>query len=315
MLPFLCCGTRRFSVSLTPKVAVTCAVTGAGDTAWPGSKDSVPKGKSPEVPYTPLQIAESALKAHKAGAAIVHLHVRDPTTGKAGRDLEKYNEVVKHIRASGEDVLINLTCGMGGDYLPDPQDPSKVLPGTDLLNARDRIAHALELKPDICTFDCGTMNYTGQCYIAPDYMLREMAEMLSKSSVKIEIECFELGHIWFAKQLLKEGKLKKEQILFQLCMGIPWAAEAYPENLLAMRDRLPANTPFSCFGISRHQFPIAAQSVLAGGHVRVGLEDNLYLEKGVYATNEGLVEKACSLVKNLGSEIASVAETRKIFQL
>lgn len=281
------------------EVIVTCAVTGAGDTT----------GKHPGVPVTPAQIADAALEAARAGAAVAHIHVRDPSTGKAARDPALYREVVERVRASGTDVILNLTAGMGGDFVPDPAEPWRGGPGTDMATVEDRLAHVVELRPEICTLDCGSMNYAATAYVSTPDMLRGMARIIRDAGVRPEIEVFELGHVWLAKQLIEEG-LIETPAMFQLCMGIPYGAEADPRAVLAMRDLLPPGSHFAAFGIGRMQMPMAAQAVLLGGNVRVGLEDNLYLDRGVLASNGQLVERACEIVRLLGARVLGPAEAR-----
>ena len=226
---------------LNANVIISCAVTGAGDTV----------GKHPAIPVTPRQIADSALEAHEAGAAIVHLHVRDPETGKAARDPALYRETVGLIRSSGADVVINLTAGMGGDFFFDPAHPASGGPGTDMAGAAERVAHVEELRPEICTLDCGSLNFGNGAFFATADLLREMARRIQAAGVKPEIECFELGHVWLAKQLIAEGLIDPPP-LFQLCLGIPWGAEATTEAMLAMRGHLPAGANWAGFAIGRY---------------------------------------------------------------
>ena len=282
------------------EVIITCAVTGSGNTAE----------KHPDLPKSPEQIAAAAIEAAEAGAAVAHIHVRDPKTGEAGRKLEWYQEVVERVRASSTDVVLNLTAGMGGDFMPDKEDPGKGGPGTDMANPEERLAHVKNMLPEICTLDCGTQNYSSTAYVSTPDMLREMAKIIKELGVKPEIEVFELGQIWFAKQLIKEG-LIDEPPLFQLCMGIPWTAEANAENMLALRNMLPENSIWAGFGISRMQMPMVAQAMILGGNVRVGLEDNLYLKKGVLASNGELVERAVEIIERLGGSIVSPQQTRE----
>jgi len=281
-------------------IIITCAVTGSGDAA----------GKHPQLPKTPEEIANAAIEAAQAGAAVAHIHVRDPETGHAGRKFEWYEEVVERVRASSTDVIINLTAGMGGDYVPHPEDPGTGGPGTDMATPTERLAHVVKLLPEICTLDVGTQNYANSAYVSTPEMLREMAKKIQTCGVKPEIEVFELGHVWFAKQLLKEGLLDAPP-LFQLCMGIPWTAEANTENMLALRNMLPENAIWAGFGIARMQMPMVAQAMILGGNVRVGLEDNLYLEKGVLASNGQLVERAGQIVERLGGRVLNPTEARK----
>lgn len=283
---------------------ITCAITGAGDTA----------DRNPAVPVTPRQIAESAIAARNAGAAVAHIHVRDPETGKASRAPELYREVVERIRESGSDVIINLTAGMGGDFVPDENEPNTGGAGSDMAGAEERIAHIRELKPEICTLDCGSMNYADAAYITTPDQLRTMAAGIAESGVKPEIEVFEMGHVWMAKQLIQEGLIAAPP-LFQLCMGIPFCAPATPEAMLTLRNQLPEGAIWAGFGIGRNQFPFAAQALLMGGHMRVGLEDNLYLKKGVPADNVMLVEKAVQLADTLGAAPATPDQARDILGL
>jgi uncharacterized protein (DUF849 family) len=286
------------------EVIVSCAVTGAGETA----------GKNPNVPVTPKEIADSAIEAAQAGAAVAHIHVRDPETGEGSNDPALFREVVEHIRASETDVIINLTAGGGGDFLPNDDDPGVGAAGTDVQSPEERHAHVGELLPEICTLDCGSYNFADFLYLNTEGWIRRQAGLIQQAGVKPEIECFELGHIRLARQLVQEG-LVDAPPFFQLCLGIPWAAEANTETMHAMRDALPAEVrdagSWCGFGVGRMQLPMAAQSVLLGGNVRVGLEDNLYLEKGVPATNGGLVERAVGVVESLGARTLSPAEARE----
>ncbi len=286
------------------EIILTCALTGAGETAE----------KSPHIPVTPKAIAEAALEAREAGAAVAHIHVRDPKTGKAARRFELYAEVVERIRAAGSDLILNITAGMGADFCPDPGNPAQSGPGSDMADARERVAHVLELMPELCTLDCGSMNYAQAAYISTPDQLREMARLIRDAGIKPEIECFELGHIWLAKTLIDEGLIAGTP-LFQLCMGIPFGAPATAANLLAMVDNLPQSAQWAAFAIGRMEMPFVAQSLLLGGHVRVGLEDNLYLERGVLASNGMLVDKARSIVEMLGSTTVPPARAREMLQI
>ncbi|MFY9970889.1 MAG: 3-keto-5-aminohexanoate cleavage protein [Roseiarcus sp.] len=284
---------------MNPKVIISCAVTGAGDTA----------GKHPAIPVTPRQIADSALEAHAAGAAIVHLHVRDPSTGKAARDPALYREAVGAIRASAADVVINLTAGMGGDFFFNSSNPASGGTGTDMAGAAERVRHVEELLPEICTLDCGSLNFGDGAFLATADVLREMARRIQAAGVKPEIECFELGHVWLAKQLIAEGLIDSPP-LFQLCLGIPWGAEATTETMLAMRNHLPPGANWAGFAIGRMQMPFVAQAALLGGNVRVGLEDNIWLDRGVRASNGSLVARAREIVERMGASVATAAEAR-----
>jgi uncharacterized protein (DUF849 family) len=282
-------------------VFITCAVTGSADSA----------GKSPHVPVTPAQIAASALEAHAAGAAIVHLHVREPETGKASRNPALFRELVERIREVNREVILNLTGGMGGDLVIGPeQDPLNFQAGTDFVGPQQRIAHVLALAPEIGSLDCGSLNFDELIYGTTPGYLRQMARAYQRRSVRPELEVFELGHIELAKQLIAEG-LIDTPALFQLCLGIKYGAPATSEAMLAMRDALPPGSPWSAFGLGRMQMPMAAQAVLMGGNVRVGLEDNLYLERGVLATNAQLVERAKSIILLLGARVLSAKQTRE----
>ncbi|WP_253446815.1 3-keto-5-aminohexanoate cleavage protein [Halomonas sp. Y3] len=280
-------------------VILTCAVTGAGDTT----------AKSPHVPVTPKQIADDCIAAAKAGASVAHIHVRDPDTGAVSHSLDHFREVMERVREAEVDIVMNITAGGGGDWIPDAEDPTRGGPGTDIQTPAERHAPVDELLPELCTLDCGSLNFGDMVYVNPADWLREHARLVQAAGVKPELECFDLGHVWFARQLQQEGLIDGAP-LYQLCLGIPWGAEADTETLLAMRNKLPASAHWAAFGIGRHQMPMAAQAVLLGGHARVGLEDNLYLKKGTLATNAQLVEHAATLIENLGARVMTPAETR-----
>jgi uncharacterized protein (DUF849 family) len=283
------------------EVFITCAVTGSGDSAR----------KSAHVPVTPAQIAASALEAHAAGAAIVHLHVRDPATGAASRDPLLFREVFERIRSRNTEVLINLTGGMGGDLVfGSDHEPLALAPGTDFVGPQARIAHISELKPDIASLDCGSLNFDETLYGTTPRFLRHIAQEYRRNKVRPEIEVFELGHIELARQLMSEGVIEPSA-LFQLCLGIRYGAPASAEAMRAMRDALPSGVVWSAFGVGRMQMPMVAQAVLLGGHVRVGLEDNLYLEKGVLASNAQLVQRAVEIVRLLGAEVLPARTVRE----
>jgi len=297
-------------MSLRPNknVFITCAVTGSGS-----SQD-----RSPHVPRSPQQIAESAIDAARAGAAVVHCHVRGPETGVPARKLEYYREVTDRIRDSDVDVVLNLTAGMGGDLVFGPGE-SPLPPnsdGTDLVGPSERVAHVAECLPEICTLDCGTMNFAEADYVATNTpgMLRSMGRMMTDLGVRPEIEAFDTGHLWFAKQLVEEGVLDSPALV-QLCMGIPWGAPDDLNTFMAMVNNVPQDWTFSAFAISRNQMPYVAASVLAGGHVRVGLEDNLWLKKGVLASNAQLVERAATIISNLGSSVMGPQQVRELLGL
>jgi uncharacterized protein (DUF849 family) len=285
-------------------VFITCAVTGAGDTA----------GRSPLVPVTPEQIAAAAIEAARAGAAVAHIHVRDPGTGRGARDPRLYREVVERVRASEVDVVLNLTAGMGGDLVlggedaPLPPDAA----GTDMVGAAERLAHVEALRPEICTLDCGTMNFAaGGDYVMVNTpgMLRAMARRVKELGVRPELEVFDTGHLVFVKQLIADG-LIDPPALIQLCTGIPYGAPDDPGTLLAMRNQLPDGAVFSTFSIGRMQLPFVALSPLVGGNVRVGLEDNLMLSRGVPATNGQLVERAVGILEAMNVRILTAADVR-----
>ncbi|MBT2130935.1 3-keto-5-aminohexanoate cleavage protein [Aliiroseovarius lamellibrachiae] len=285
-------------------VFITCAVTGSGST----------QDRSPHVPRSPEQIANSAIDAAKAGAAVVHCHVRDPETGVPSRRLDLYREVTDRIRAADVDVVLNLTAGMGGDIIfgdvekPFPANPN----GTDMVGASERVEHIRQCLPEICTLDCGTMNFAEADYVMTNTpgMLEAMGRMMTEMGVKPEIEAFDTGHLWHAKTLVEQGVLDSPALV-QLCMGVPWGAPDDLNTFMAMVNNVPSDWTFSAFGLGRNQMPYAAASVLAGGNVRVGLEDNLWLEKGVKATNAQLVERAVSVVENMGARIIGPEEVRK----
>lgn len=285
---------------------ITCALTGAGDTV----------GKSPYVPVAPQQIADDAIAAANAGAAVVHIHVRDPESGQGSRRVALYREAVSLIRDSGVDVVVNLTAGMGGDLFIDQEDPLKPVDGTDLVNGLERLPHVEELLPEICTLDCGSVNFGegSQLYISTPDMMRAGSARIQELGVKPELEVFDTGQLWFASKLVEEGLIDAPP-LFQLCMGIPYAAPANPELLQTMVNMLPEGSQWASFAIGRNQMPWVAQSVLLGGNVRVGLEDNLYLSKGVKAQNAQLVERAVTVVESLGATAATPEQARQKMNL
>ena len=277
------------------EVFITCAVTGSG-----GTQDM-----SPHVPRSPAQIATAAIDAAKAGAAIVHCHVRDPATGKPSRDPALYREVTERIRDADTDVILNLTAGMGGDLVFDGTEAMhRMSPKSDMAGAAERVQHVIDCRPEICTLDCGTMNFAEADYVMVNTpgMLRDMATRMVASGVRIEIEAFDTGHLWFAKQLVAEGIIP-DPVLVQLCMGVPWGAPDDLNTFLAMVNNVPPHWHWSAFALGRHEMPYVAAAVLAGGNVRVGLEDNLYLSKGVLATNAQLVEKAATIIENMGARV------------
>lgn len=289
----------------TGPVVVTCALTGTVDT----------RAKNPNLPITPAEIARSALEAAAAGAAVVHIHVRDPATGAPSMALEHYREVVERIRERDEAVVLNLTTGPGARFIPSDDEPGRGAPGTSLTTPARRMAHIEALAPEICTLDLGSVNFGESVLINTPAHLRAMADTAKVCGVRPELEVFDLGHIELARRLLAEGHIDAPP-LFQICLGIPYAAPARPETMIAMRDRLPADAVWSGFGISRMQFPMVAQAATLGGHVRVGMEDNLYLSKSeLTPSNAALVEKAVRILRELGHDPASPAEARRIFGL
>ena len=287
------------------KVMISCAVTGSADTP----------GRNPAVPVTPEQIAQSAIDAAKAGAAIVHIHVRNPETTRPSMNIAYYREAVDRIRASGQDIVINLTTGPGARFAPGAEDPLKPGPGTTMKSAAERVAHIVELKPEICSLDMGSMNMGPYVFVNTPGYLEAMAIAIRDAGVLPELEVFEAGHLLLAKRLIETGHIKPPG-MFQICLGVAWAQPATPEAMSYMRGLLPAGSPWFAFGVSMHQFPMVAQAVLLGGHPRVGLEDNLYLEKGKLApSNAALVEKAAKIIEILGDHVATPADARQILGL
>jgi len=291
-------------LAINRDVFITCAVTGSG-----GTQD-----KSPHVPRSPAEIAESAIEAAKAGAAVVHCHVRDPETGAPARDPALYRELTDRIRASDTDVVLNLTAGMGGDMVfgstesPLPLDAA----GTDMAGAAERMAHVAECLPEICTLDCGTMNFAEADYVMTNTpgMLRAMGGMMTELGVRPEIEAFDTGHLWFATELVREGVLTGPALV-QLCMGVPWGAPNDMNTFMAMVNNIPSDWTWSGFSLGRDQMPYVAAAVLAGGNVRVGLEDNLFLDRGVLATNAQLVERAVTIIEAMGAKVVGPSEVRQ----
>ncbi|MDE2304063.1 MAG: 3-keto-5-aminohexanoate cleavage protein [Gammaproteobacteria bacterium] len=298
---------------MNPEVIISCAVTG----------DDTKVTKSPHCAVTPEEIAATAIAAAKAGAAIAHIHVRDPETGSFSMETRHYREVVKRIRESGVDVIVNLTCGMGGYIVAGEKGLADTPgPGSDFCNQEDRMRHVIDLchegkyRPEIATLDCGSLNFGdgNRAYVSTPNYLRQGAAILKDLKVRPELEIFDTGNLWFVKQLIKEG-LIESPALIQLCMGIPWGVPADVGHLLAMVNSLPADCNWGTFAISRMQMPWVAQSVLMGGNVRVGLEDNLYLSKGVYASNAQLVERARTIIEAMGARILTPAEARERLKL
>jgi 3-dehydrocarnitine:acetyl-CoA trimethylamine transferase len=294
---------------MNPDVIITCAVTG----------DDTKVTKSPYCAVTPEQIANTAIEAAQAGAAIVHIHVREPETGAFSMETKYYREVVKRIRESKVDVIVNLTCGMGGYIVVGDKGLADTpAPGSDFCSQEDRMRHIIDLcnegkyRPDIATLDCGSLNFGdgNRAYVSTPNYLRKGAAILRDLGVKPELEVFDTGNLWFVKQLIKED-LIPAPALIQLCLGIPYGVPADTGHLLAMVNSLPSDVVWTSFAISRMQMPWVAQSILLGGNVRVGLEDNLYLSRGVYASNAQLVQKARTIVEAMGARVLSPAQTRE----
>ncbi len=287
---------------------ITCAVTGVGASTE----------KNPNVPVTPAEIAASAIEAARAGAAIAHIHVRDPATARGSRDNALYAEVMERIRASDVDVIVNLTAGMGGDLVfGDVEAPLPLnMAQTDLAGATERLSHVKMLLPEVCTLDCGSMNFAEGDYVMTNTpgTLRAMARQVQALGVRPEIEVFDTGHIVLCKQLIREG-LIDDPVMIQLCMGIPYGAPDDPQTFLAMVAQLPPGVVFSAFSIGRMQLPFAAMALLGGGNIRVGLEDNIWLSRGVPATNAQLVERAATIATAMGARILSPAEVREKLKL
>lgn len=282
-------------------VIITCAVTGAGDTV----------SKHPGVPVTPQQIADACLEAASAGAAMVHIHVRDPKTGKGSRDPALFREVVERIRGRIGDTIINLTAGMGGDFVPSADNPAVGGPGTDIVGPLERLRHVEDLRPDVCSLDCGTLNFGlgNEVYINTSACLTAMAARCQELGVKPELEVFDLGQVRLARHLVDQGLIDSPP-LFQVCLGLAWSAGADTNSMMAMVNALPPGSNWFSFGPGPMQMPMAAQAMILGGNVRVGLEDNLYLKRGVLASNGQLVEKAAHIIDQLGGRVVSAKEAR-----
>ncbi len=291
-------------LAMNREVFITAAVNGSGAT----------QNKSHHVPRSPEQIANSAIDAAKAGAAIVHCHVRNPESGAPSRELELYREVTDRIRDSETDVVLNLTAGMGGDIVfGDAENPFPLnAAATDMVGATQRMAHVAECLPEICTLDCGTMNFAEADYVMTNTpgVLRAMGEIMTSLDVRPEIEAFDSGHLWFAKQLVKEGILKSPAMV-QLCMGIPWGAPNDMNTFMAMVNNIPSDWIWSAFSLGRDELPYVAAAALVGGNVRVGLEDNLFLQRGVLAKNAQLVEKAVTVIEGMGAQIIGPQAVRE----
>jgi uncharacterized protein (DUF849 family) len=289
-------------LAMNREVFITCAITGSGAT----------QDRSPHVPRSPKQIADSAIAAAHAGAAVVHCHVRDPETGAPSRKLAYYREVTERMRAADIDIVLNLTAGMGGDIVfGNAAQPLPLAAGTDMVGATERVAHIADCLPEICTLDCGTMNFAEADYVMTNTpgMLQAMGRMMTELGVKPEIEAFDTGHLWYAKQLVADGVLAPDALV-QLCMGVPWGAPDDLNTFMSMVNNVPDTWTFSGFGLGRNQMAYVAASVLAGGNVRVGLEDNLWLGKGVLATNQQLVSRAKTIIESMGARVIGPDEVR-----
>ena len=294
-------------LSMNKQVFITCAVTGSGST----------QDRSAHVPRSPKQIADSAIAAARAGAAVVHCHVRDPDSGAPSRKLEYYQELTQRVRDADVDVVLNLTAGMGGDLILGGTDnPLPLAKTTDMIGADERMEHVFACRPEITTLDCGTMNFAEADYIMTNTpgMLRKMAALMNEAGVRIEVEAFDTGHLWFAKQLEDEGLLSSPALV-QLCMGVPWGAPNDLNTFMAMVNNVPSHWHWSAFSLGRDQMAYVAAAILAGGNVRVGLEDNLWLEKGVLAKNEELVARARTIIEAMGATLLTPAQVREKLSL
>ena len=285
---------------------LSCAVTGSFTT----------REHNPNLPVTPEEIANECFAAAKSGAAICHIHVREPETGTPSMNIEYYREVVQRIRASSTDLIINLTTGPGGRYVPSDEDPAQAGPSTTLVSPIVRSEHVVELKPEICSLDLNTMWFGGGAVINHPPAVKAMAERIYASGVKPELEVFDVGHVSLANHLVKTGIISDSKPLYQLCLGIPWGAPASPESMTLMRNMLPKDAIWASFGISRYEFPMVATATVLGGHVRVGLEDNLYISRGKLASgNAQLVERAVKIINAIGENVATPSQAREIFGL
>jgi len=287
------------------KVIITCAVTG----------NITKPEQHPKLPVTPQQIADASLEAAEAGAAVVHIHVRDPETGRPSMKIEYYREVMERIRAKNRGLVINLTTGPGGRFIPSEDDPRVAAPGTTLMQPERRVEHIAILKPDIATLDLNTMNSGGEVVINTPRNVTRMAEIIRAAGVKPEIEIFDSGDMHLAHDLIRKNVLQGPG-LFSFVMGVTYGFSATPETLFYARSLLPPGAIWTGFGLGRHEFPMVAQAYLYGGHVRVGFEDNLYLSKGVLApSNAALVTRARAIIESIGGEIATTSDAREILGL
>src|ERR1700754_1102335 len=287
------------------KTFITCAITG----------NLTKPEQSPYLPITPQQIADSALEAAEAGAAVAHIHVRDPETGRPSMSIDLYRDVVDRIRAKNPKLVINLTTGPGGRVGPSEDDPKVAGPGTTLMAPEKRVEHVEILRPEICTLDLNTMNSGGQVVINTPTNVRKMAARMRAAGGLPELELFDSGDIHLARDLIADGTLQGPP-LCTLVLGVKYGFDPSPETMLYARNLLPQGSIWAGFGIGRSEFPMVAQTWLLGGHVRVGMEDNLYMSKGVLAkTNAELVSHAAGIVRSLGGDIASATEARAMLGL
>ena len=287
------------------KTIITCAITGNITTPQ----------QHPNLPVTPQQIAQACLDAERAGAAAVHIHVRDPDTGRPSMELAHYQEVVERIRDASRSLIINLTTGPGGRFVPSQDDPRVAAPGTTLMGPEPRVEHVRVLKPDICSLDLNTMYSGSSVVINTPASVERMAQVINEAGVRPEIEIFDSGDIHLANDLIAKGVLR-QPALFSFVLGVKYGFSASIETMLYAKSLIPAGSPFTAFGIGRSEFPMVAGSFLQGGHVRVGFEDNLYLSRGRKAdSNAQLVQKAKEIIELLGGEVASAQEAREILQL
>jgi len=290
---------------INPKTFITCAITG----------NITKPEQSPYLPITPQQIAESALEAADAGAAVAHIHVRDPATGRPSMEIDYYRDVMDRIRARNRELIINLTTGPGGRFVPSEHDPKVAGPGSTLMLPEKRVEHVELLRPDICTLDLNTMNSGGEVVINTPRNVRKMAAVMRAARVLPEIELFDSGDCHLARDMFADGSLEGPG-LFSLVLGVKYGFNPSPETMMYARGMLPPGAIWSGFGLGRTEFPMVAQAWLLGGHVRVGMEDNLYISKGVLAkTNAELVAHAAGILRMLGAEIASAKDARALLGL
>lgn len=284
---------------------LTCAVTGGDDVAH----------KYPQLPISTEQIADACIEAAQAGAAVVHIHVRDPATGKPSMALELYRDVVERIRLSSTDVIINLTTGPGARFIPSLDETNGFAAGSNVRPASERVKHIVELRPEICSLDMGSLNFGAGALVNTPEQIKVIAGGIAASGAKPELEIFDTGHLALALKMVDDGVVARDAF-FQFALGVPWGAPATPEAAAYLKNALPRGSRWAAFGVGRAEFPMVAQAYLLGGHVRVGMEDNFFLDKGVQArTNAELVEKAARVVSVLGGRLATPREARQILGL